>query len=67
MEFRDWGLALIYTPLMFYQFYMAWTHYNNMNLDTLANVGWAMHNEFTKSVFHQAFSLSDSNHSYEHF
>ena len=42
MEFRDWGLALIYTPLMFYQFYMAWTHYNNMNLDTLANVGWAV-------------------------
>ena len=42
MEFRDWGLALIYTPLMFLQFYMAWTHYNHMNLDTLANIGWAV-------------------------
>lgn len=42
MELRDWGLALIYMPLMFFQFYMAWTYYNNMNLDTLANVGWAV-------------------------
>ena len=42
MEFRDWGLALIYMPLMFLQFYMAWTHYNHMNLDTLANIGWAV-------------------------
>lgn len=42
MELRDWGLALIYTPLMFLQFYMAWTHYNHMNLDTLANIGWAV-------------------------
>ncbi len=42
MEFKDWGLALIYMPLMFYQFYMAWTHYNYMHLDSLANIGWAI-------------------------
>lgn len=40
MERRDWVLALIYTPLMFLQFYLAWTHYNQMGLNYMVNFGW---------------------------
>ncbi len=40
MERRDWGLALIYTPLMVLQFYLTWTHYNQMGLNYMANSGW---------------------------
>lgn len=40
MERKDWTLAIIYTPLMFLQFYLTWTHYNQMGLNYMANLGW---------------------------
>jgi hypothetical protein len=40
MELRDWLKALMYVPLMFYQFYLSWRYYNNLELDWLANLGW---------------------------
>lgn len=40
MEQRDWALALVYTPLMFLQFYLTWTNYNQMGLNYMANLGW---------------------------
>jgi protein-S-isoprenylcysteine O-methyltransferase Ste14 len=36
----DWLRACIYTPLMFYQFYLSWRHYNSLGLDWVANLGW---------------------------
>jgi protein-S-isoprenylcysteine O-methyltransferase Ste14 len=40
MGLQDWLKACIYTPLMFYQFYLSWRYYNSMGLDWAANLGW---------------------------
>ena len=40
MEGRDWVRACVYTPLMFYQFYLSWRFYNSLGLDWVANLGW---------------------------
>ena len=40
MELRDWVKAGVYTPLMFYQVFLAWRRYNSMGLDWAANLGW---------------------------
>ena len=40
MEIQDWIRACIYTPMMFYQFYLSWRYYNNLGLDWVANMGW---------------------------
>ena len=37
---QDWLRACIYTPLMFYQFYLSWRYYNSLGLDWVTNMGW---------------------------
>jgi protein-S-isoprenylcysteine O-methyltransferase Ste14 len=40
MELKDIIKACIYTPLMFYQFYLSWRFYNNLGYDWITNLGW---------------------------
>jgi len=40
MDSQDCVRAFIYTPLMLYQFYLAWRFYNSLGLSWLTNVGW---------------------------
>ena len=40
MESQDWVRAGIYTPLMFYQFYLSWRFYNSLGLSWVTNLGW---------------------------
>jgi len=40
MGVGDWLRACVYTPLMLYQFYLSWRHYNSLGLDWAANLGW---------------------------
>jgi protein-S-isoprenylcysteine O-methyltransferase Ste14 len=40
MESQDWLRACVYTPLMFYQFYLSWRFYNNLGLNWVTNLGW---------------------------
>lgn len=40
LEIQDWFRVFIYTPLIFYQFYLSWRYYNNMGLDWVTNLGW---------------------------
>lgn len=40
ISLKDWLRACIYTPLMLYQFYLSWRHYNSMGLYWVANLGW---------------------------
>lgn len=37
---KDWLRASIYTPLMFYQFYLSWRYYNSLRIDWVTNLGW---------------------------
>ncbi len=40
MELQDILRACIYTPLMFYQFYLSWRYYNTLGIDWITNLGW---------------------------
>ena len=40
MELMDIIKASIYSPLMFYQFYLSWRYYNNLGIDWITNAGW---------------------------
>ena len=49
MEKGDWLRASVYTPLMLYQIYHAYTHYNSLHIDWLTNLGWLTLN--TSAIF----------------